>query len=156
MTRILLLFFATTILLTVSCQQNNKVLSDLDIELLNSTRASLKQAMLDGDIETIKQIYSDDYGLVTRRGIFQTRTERLEMLESGRLQYLDVGIESEVTVNVYGNIAVVIGVVGAAVTKFDGERRESSARRFTEVWVHENGEWREVIRQTTVIDKPVT
>jgi ketosteroid isomerase-like protein len=122
------------------------------VENLNATRSSLKQAMLEGDIETISRIYSDDYVLVTRRGSLRTRAERIEMLESGRLKYLDVGVETDVTVTVHGNTAIVRGVVGAAVTEFDGERRESTARRFTEIWVHEGGEWREVSRQTTVIE----
>jgi steroid delta-isomerase-like uncharacterized protein len=127
-------------------------MKEVVIEHLNATRASLKQAMLEGDIETLRRIYSDDYGLVTRRGILLTRAERIEMLESGRLKYLDVGVETAVTVRVYGNTAVVRGVVDAAVTEFDGERRESHARRFTEMGVNESGDWREVSRQTTVIE----
>jgi hypothetical protein len=126
--------------------------SDPTVEQLSATRARLKQAMLEGDIETIKRVYSDNYGLITRRGVLLTRPERIEMLESGRLKYLDVGVETQVVLRVYGSTAVVTGVVGAAITEFDGERRESSARRFTEFWIYESGEWREVIRQTTVIE----
>ena len=95
-------------------------------------------------------------GALSRHRNVLTRAERIEMLESGRLKYLDFGVETDVTVKVYGNTAVVRGVVGAAVTEFDGERRESSARRFTEIWVNEGGAWREVARQTTVIETQAT
>ncbi|MFC1639516.1 nuclear transport factor 2 family protein [Gemmatimonadota bacterium] len=150
MIRSLHLIFAMTVLLTASCQRSGTALSDMDIQHLNATRASLKQAMLDGDLETIKRIYSDDYELVTRTGVLRTRAERVEMLESGTLRYLHVGDETEVTVRIYGNVAVVRGVVSPAETEFDGETRQASPRRFIEIWVHENGQWREVGRQTTV------
>ena len=152
MTRLLCLPLATLLFLAASCgRSDTTALSDVDIEQLSTTRASLKQAMLDGDIETIKRIYSADYRLVTRRGILLSRTERIEMLELGKLRYLDMGDETDVTVRIYGTVAVVGGVVSAAETEFDGERRRSVPRRFTEIWTHKNGEWREVGRQTTAI-----
>jgi hypothetical protein len=126
-------------------------LRDTDVDRLSATRASLKQAMLDGDIETIDRIYSKDYELVTRKGNLLSRSQRIAMLESRKLRYLDIGDERDVTIKIYGHVAVVRGVVGAAETEFDGERRRSEPRRFTEIWVHMNGEWREVRRHTTAI-----
>ena len=109
------------------------------------------QAMIEGDIETIEQIYSDDYELVTRNGSLRSRTERIEMLESGKLRYINLGTESEVSVKIYGNIAVVRGIISAAETEYNGERRISTKRRFIEIWECMNSDWQEISRQTTAI-----
>jgi hypothetical protein len=107
--------------------------------------------MVDGNVELIKGIYSDDYALVTRKGDLRTRDERLRMLDSGQLRYLMTGEESEVNLSYYGHVAVVRGVISSAQTQFDGERRETGPRRFMAIWVHENGQWRQVGRQHTAI-----
>jgi hypothetical protein len=86
---------------------------DADVEELIAARASLKQATLDRDIETIKRIYSEGYGLVSRKGVLLTRSERIEMIESGELRYLRIGEESKVSIKTYGHAAVVRGVVGS-------------------------------------------
>jgi ketosteroid isomerase-like protein len=152
MNRLILLVLVTSLILAAGCERcDTTTVSEAGIEQLIATRASLKTAMLDGDIESVDRIYSDDYGLVTRKGVLRTRSERLEMIGSGKLRYLRVGEEAEVSVKTYGNTAVVRGVVGSSETKFDGERREPGPRRFTEIWVYENGQWREVGRQATTI-----
>jgi hypothetical protein len=152
MIRFLWLYLATTLIISTSCGQPDTTLSeDMDIQQLSVTRDLLKNAMLDGNIATIRQIYHDDYALVTRSGTLLSRTERIESLASGKLRYLNVGVDSEVTVKIYENMAVVRGVVGPAETEFDGERRESVGRRFTELWICENGQWQELGRQVTAI-----
>ena len=143
----------TALLITaISCGQNDTTaLSDIDIERLHATRALLKRAMLDGDVETMDGVYSEDYELVTRTGAVRSRTERIEMIRSGELRYLNVGDEADVAVKIYGSVAVVRGVVGPSETEFDGERRIPGSRRFTEVWIHSSGEWLAVGRQATTI-----
>ena len=107
--------------------------------------------MLDGDVEIMNDVYSDDYELVTRTGAVRTRTERIQMLRSGRLRYLSVGVETDVSVKTYGSVAVVRSVVGSSETEFEGERRTPGFRRVTEVWVYTNGKWLAVNRQATTI-----
>lgn len=138
--------------LQTSCgQSENNLQRDLDIEQLRKTRAMLKKAMLDGDIETINQIYSENYKIVTRNGTLRTRSERIDMLKSGRLKYFNLGDETEVKFEIYENVVVVRGVVSSAETEFDGERRKSGPRRFTEIWINKNGNWCQVGRQSTSI-----
>jgi hypothetical protein len=150
--RVLSPFLASLLILTASCARNTTTAnSESEVEKLVAARASLKQAMLDRDIETIKRIYPEGYGLVTRKGALRTRSERIGMIESGKLRYLRVGGESEVSIMTFGRVAVVRGVVESSEAIFDGERREVGPRRFTEIWVHENGRWQEVGRQATSI-----
>lgn len=152
MIRLLCLLLSTLSILLASCGRSDTTsLNGSDIKQLSTIRSSLKKAMLEGDMVTIKQIYSNDYKLVTRKGNLLSRSERIEMLESGKLRYLNLGEESDISVKTYANVAVVRGVVGSAETEFDGERRRSVLRRFTEIWVHENGEWQQIGRQSTAI-----
>jgi hypothetical protein len=152
MIRFLSPVLAAVLILTTSCGgRDTTAANDKKVESLIAARASLKQAMLDRDIETIQRIYPDGYGLVTRKGALRNRSERIGMIESGKLRYLRVGAESEVSIRTFGQVAVVRGVVGSSETVFDGERRRAGPRRFTEIWVHENGRWQEVGRQATSI-----
>lgn len=145
-------FLATLLILIAGCGRGAPpAVDDGDVEELVAARASLKQAMLDRDIENIKRIYTENYGLVTRKGALRTRSERIGMIESGKLRYLRVGGESEVSIMTFGQVAVVRGIVESSEAIFDGERREVGPRRFTEIWVHENGRWQEVGRQATSI-----
>jgi hypothetical protein len=121
------------------------------MEKLHKTRALLKKAMLDNDIETLNQIYSENYKIVTRKGTLIKRSERIAMLKSGRPKYLNLGTESEVSFEVYENIVVVTGVVSSSETEFDGERRKSGPRRFTEIWINNSGNWNQIGRQSTSI-----
>jgi hypothetical protein len=148
----LYILLAIFFLVQSSCRQSeNNILPSVDIEKLRQTRSLLKRAMLDGDIETLKQIYSKSYKIVTRKGTLITRSERIDILKSGRLKYLNLGNESEVSFEVYENIVVVRGVVSSAKTEFDGERRKSVPRRFTEIWIKNNGNWNQIGRQSTSI-----
>jgi len=152
MARLFFPFLTTLLILAAGCGRGAPpAVDDGNVEELVAARASLKQAMLDRDIETIKRIYPEGYGLVTRKGILRTRSERIGMIESGELRYLRVGEESKVSIRIYGQVAVVRGVVGSSETIFDGERREPGPRRFTEIWVYENRRWQEVGRQATSI-----
>lgn len=138
--------------MTAGCWQCEiAAVGENQIEQLIATRDSLKRAMLNGDAETLELTYSDDYELVTRKGVVRTRSERVDMIEAGKLRYVNLGEESDVSVRVYGNVAVVRGAVGTSQTSYAGEKREPRPRRFTEIWTYENGRWQAVGRQATVI-----
>ena len=148
----LFILLAIFILLLISCRQDeNNLQHNIEIEKLSKTRELLKKAMLDSDIETLNQIYSENYKIVTRKGTLITRSERMEMLKSGRPKYLNLGVESELSFEVYENIVVVRGVVSSAETEFNGEKRKSGPRRFTEIWINNKGNWNQIGRQSTSI-----
>jgi hypothetical protein len=152
MIRFLFTVLAPSLMLTAGCgRPGPAVVGGSEIEQLLATRATLRRAMLGGDAETLEKTYSDDYELVTRKGAVRSRAERIGMIEAGKLRYVRIGAESEVSIETYGNAAVVRGVVGPSETVFDGEKREAPARRFTEIWVFDNGRWQEAGRQATAI-----
>lgn len=155
MTRTLWLVLTVVLITAISCGRDDPIiLSELDIQQLHATRARLKKAMLDGDVETMQEIYSEEYELVTRNGATRSRAERIETLGSGTLRYLSTGDETDVAVRIYGSVAVVRGIVSSSETEFYGERRRPGFRRFTEVWIRRNGKWLAVSRQATTIADP--
>ena len=66
-----------------------------------------REALLRGDPAPLRQIYADDYTLVTRAGGIRTKLDQINDLTSGRMQYVKVE-ESEQTVRVYGDVVVIV------------------------------------------------
>jgi ketosteroid isomerase-like protein len=140
------------LLLTAGCVQTRpSVLTEAELEQLRQTIQELRQAIIESDIAALERIYADDYVLTNRRGIVRTKSERIELIRSGELRYLDLGAEDDVNLRLYGSVAVVTGRSSTNVVEVDGEERRSGVRRFTAVWVYEGGAWRQVARQHTAI-----
>lgn len=140
------------LLMIASCVQNSPAeLTDQDVEELQEEMRHQFQAMVEGDVEILERIYSDDYIITSRKGALLERAEWIQMLASGRLNYLSIGERTEVSINLYGNVAVVRGLIGSTVYELDGERYETGPRRFTAVWVYEKDKWRQVTRQHTAV-----
>lgn len=148
-------FFAlqiTMFLMIASCAQNSPTeLTDQNVEELKAEMHHQFQAMVEGDIETLERIYSDDYILTSRKGALLDRAECIQMISSGRLKYLSIGERTDVSIKIYGNVAVVRGLIGSTVYEREGERDETGPRRFTAVWVYEKDKWRQVTRQHTAV-----
>lgn len=148
-------FFAlqiTMFLMIASCAQNSPTeLTDQNVEELKAEMHHQFQAMVEGDIETLERIYSDDYILTSRKGALLDRAECIQMISSGRLKYLSIGERTDVSIKIYGNVAVVRGLIGSTVYEREGERDETGPRRFTAVWVYEKVKWRQVTRQHTAV-----
>jgi ketosteroid isomerase-like protein len=64
-------------------------------------------ALRRGDPAPLREIYLDDYTLVTPAGVVRTKAEQIGELESGELRYRNIEV-LERTVRVYGDVAVVI------------------------------------------------
>lgn len=138
--------------LIASCVQNSPtVLTDQEIEDLQMEMQLQFQAMIEGDVETLEHIYSDDYVITSRKGALLEKTNWIQMLAAGRLKYLSIEERTGVSINLYGNVAVVRGLIGSTVYELDGEIHETGPRRFTAVWVYEKNTWRQVTRHHTAV-----
>lgn len=152
MVRSLIVLLITLLLFTASCGRNSPFeLTDQDVEDLQAEMNHQFQAMVEGDVETLERIYSDDYILTSRKGTLLDRAECIQMISSGRFKYLSIGERTEVIIKIYGNVAVVRGLIGSTVYERDGERYETGPRRFTAVWIYEKDIWRQVTRQHTAV-----
>ena len=111
--------------------------------------------MLEGDVQTLERIFSDDWVITSRKGALLNKADWIQMLTSGRLKYLSIGEQTDVSINLYGDVAVVRGLIGSTVYTLDGERYGTGPRRFTAVWVYEKDTWRQVTRQHTAVTSEI-
>lgn len=85
------------------CDVNN--LSETEQEVLY-TQARYCQAMTDADIETMREIVSEDMIFTHMSGKTQSREEYFADIEKGRLNYFTIGIEDPV-IEVDGDTATI-------------------------------------------------
>jgi ketosteroid isomerase-like protein len=64
-------------------------------------------ALRRADVAPLRQIYADDYTLVTPAGIIQTKSDQINDLTSGQLRYKKIEV-TERAVRVYGDVIVVL------------------------------------------------
>lgn len=135
---------------TAGCTRPESLDADHSETLLGA-RAALAEAILHQDLEALELLYADEYMLTNRRASNRTKEDRLRMLGSGELQYLDLGEEAEVATAFFGNVAVVRGHVSSATTVRGGDTLQTGPKRFMAVWVHNGDRWQQVARQHTSV-----
>ena len=64
-------------------------------------------ALQQGDVATLRQIYADDYTLVSPTGVVQTKADQISDLSAGRLHYNKLEL-LERKVRIYGDTAVML------------------------------------------------
>jgi ketosteroid isomerase-like protein len=111
-----------------------------------------QKAVLKGGVEAaafFDKYNADDFTLIGPNGAVQTKAENLEGWRSGKTGYQKMDF-SDVKVRIYGNTAVVTGIV-----KFLGEQAgvkyTDNQYRFTRVFVRQGGIWKHVLIQNTRI-----
>src|SRR5262245_25420098 len=63
-------------------------------------------ALRRGDVAPLREIYADDYTLITPAGVIQTKSDQVIDLGSGVLRYARIEV-TERTVRIYGDVAIV-------------------------------------------------
>ena len=105
------------------------------------------------DIATLERLMSESYVLTSTNGTTLNKVQILEMLQSGELKLFSAK-NSDLTVRLYGDVAIVIGL-STVKAKF-GDSNISRDVRFTDVLVKRRGCWSMVAAQgSTVTAKPV-
>jgi hypothetical protein len=110
------IILATTILLaafssgSAQTPQNHASHADNDEEARRQVLATddkRMQALRQGDPEPVREIYADDYTLITPSGVVRSKEEQINDLVSGRVQYKKIEIVNR-TIRVYGDVAIVL------------------------------------------------
>lgn len=108
------------------------------------------EAMVANDAERIGSFMSDDWVIVSERGV-STKADFLGYVASGALTHSAFEMASEARVKVYGDTAVMnIRVVNTA--HFAGQTFEADEWT-SDVFVRRNGEWLCVLSHITPVDK---
>ena len=104
------------------------------------------QALLSNDTTFMERNYADDYMTTGANGLVRDRAQVIADLKSGAIKYESM-THDDVRLRVYGNTVIVTGLD----TNKGVEKGEdiSGQRRFTRVWVKQDGRWLLVANQTT-------
>ena len=110
------------------------------------------KAVLKGGVEAaafFDKYNADDFTLIQGNGSVLTKAETSEGYRSGKTGFQKMDL-SDVKVRIYGNTAVVTGIV-----KFIGEQAgvnyTGNQYRFTRIFVRQGGIWKHVLLQNTRI-----
>ena len=104
-----------------------------------ATDARRVDALLHGNTAALRQIYANDYTLVTQTGAVRTKDDQLRELESGQIRYQKVDVQEQ-TVRVYGDVAILLSRDRTGIVR-DG-REVGGDFRFTRVYKRFGRDWR--------------
>jgi ketosteroid isomerase-like protein len=113
-------------------------MSEAEKEVL-ATDDRRTNALRRGDPAPLREIYADDYTLVTPAGVVRSKAEQIGELASGELRYRSIEVV-ERTVRIYGDVAVVI-----SRDKYDillRGQQPGGDLRFTRVYKRFGDAWR--------------
>lgn len=65
------------------------------------------KALRENDPKPLREIYADDYTLVTPSGVVRSKEEQIQDLESGRVKYQNIET-TERSVRIYDDVAIVL------------------------------------------------
>ncbi len=101
----------------------------------------MSAAIAASDSATLNRGWADDYSFTNERGDVVTKTQLLEVIQSGTLKYESV-VNDDIDVRVYGEAAVMTG--NTSVRWEYAGQSFSGHYRFTEVYVNRGNGWQGV------------
>ena len=112
---------------------------------------SYKQAVLASDVPELVRIWTDDYMLINPQGAIVTKAQRIANFSSGNTDVSVIDSEREITVRVYGDMAIVQNL-STLRGQFNGVPTATDLRG-TFVWVRRKGRWQLATNQLTPVAK---
>ena len=116
---------------------------------VHAAMETYKQAILAGDVAALALLWTDDYTFINPQGAIVTKAQRLANFASGNTNVGVIDDEREITVRIYGDIAVVQNLSTLRGT-FSGQPTATDLRG-TFVWLRRDGRWRLVTNQLTPV-----
>jgi ketosteroid isomerase-like protein len=110
---------------------------------------SFKQAIIASDVSELARVWTDDYTFINPQGAIVTKAQRLANFASGNTNVDVIDSEREITVRVYGDMAVVQNL-STLHGRFNGVPTDTDLRG-TFVWVRRDGRWRLTTNQLTAV-----
>jgi len=106
------------------------------------------QAEVTHDVQALSSLLAATFDFTDDDGQFMNKSQWLAYIRNGEAHYAPLG-NSGIKVHLYGNVAIATGVYRDKITeKGNGVVRSG---RFTDIWIQQNGEWKCVASQATLI-----
>jgi len=134
------------ICLPIAAQREN-VAGDESARVLSLENA-WNQAEVKHDARALSMLLAETFAFTDDDGHFMNKSQWLAHIRNGVDHYEQLG-NSGMAVHLYGNVAVATGIYQDKIR----EKGKIVARsgRFTDIWIQQNGEWKCVASQATLI-----
>jgi ketosteroid isomerase-like protein len=142
--------YAGMLSIQVAAAQDNATASRdaAAVKEIKQLEEARNQAILRGDAAALERMTADDYTFITLKGELRTKADIVKGFSSGSFKYQSRSI-SDLKIRVYGEAAI---VTGRSVQEGTENGKDYSGNyRFTRVYVKQNGAWKTVALQTTLI-----
>jgi hypothetical protein len=146
---VMLLVLALAVPASMLAQQSSKAAKEKEVRAVFD---EMQKGVLKGGVEaaaTLDKYSADDFMLIQGNGAVLTKAETSDGYRSGKSGYQKMDL-SDVKVRIYGNTAVVTGIV-TYIGELAGLKNTGIPARFTRVFVKWNGAWKQVLNQNTRI-----
>jgi ketosteroid isomerase-like protein len=127
--------------------QAERVAGDESARVLSLENA-WNQAEVTHDTEALSALLAETFDFTDDDGQFMNKSQWLAYVRNGEAHYAPLG-NTEMKVHLYGNVAVATGIYQDKV-KEKGKWFVHSGR-FTDIWTQQNGAWKCVASQATLI-----
>ena len=107
------------------------------------------KALIDGDLETLDQIVSDDLIFTTPHGTIMTKSMVFESVRNGKMNVTRMDVY-DLVVREYGNTAILTYLTNT--TYADNDVLVNGSVRSTTVYLRRNGIWKLVAAQQSLIN----
>jgi ketosteroid isomerase-like protein len=155
MRRIFLLLLVTNILVLQTTAQSvtgesGSTLAEANKNQVLEVEAEVDKALLAGDTNVLGRIYADDLSYTNQIGEILTKGQVLAGLQTGTIKLPTLG-RQDIRLHAFGNTVILTGI-STSTLRYKGVVSDRP-RRFANVYVKQNGQWKLVAHTVTEIAK---
>ncbi len=154
-------FIMIALLLAMSSQvlpESDRETDDAAVKAALDSQDRMLEHMLNGDAEAFGELISEEFVASDPSNTIRHRDDLIALVASGRLKYESIDTSIDYADQLGDDLVVVMGTesTSQSAVPVDGELRNTALsntliRRFTNVYRKEQGVWRLLIKQSTII-----
>jgi hypothetical protein len=154
-------FIMIALLLAMSSQvlpESDRETDDAAVKAALDSQDRMLEHILNGDAEAFGELISEEFVASDPSNTIRHRDDLIALVASGRLKYESIDTSIDYADQLGDDLVVVMGTesTSQSAVPVDGELRNTALsntliRRFTNVYRKEQGVWRLLIKQSTII-----